>query len=127
MERKTRQRETILETFRTASGPMSPQEVLALAQKNIPDIGIATVYRNIKAFVEHGTLNVVPIPGEPDRYEMAGKKHHHHFFCRKCHKAFEMEGCPGSLKTLAPAGFSVERHEIFLYGCCQRCLSKSKR
>ncbi|HMP90079.1 MAG TPA: transcriptional repressor [Kiritimatiellia bacterium] len=124
MERKTRQRESILETFKSSPGPLSPQEVLDQTKPRLPEIGIATVYRNIKNFVEIGTLHVVPIPGEPDRYELAGKKHHHHFFCRTCHKAFEMEGCPGSLSQLAPEGFKVDQHEIYLYGQCRDCLAK---
>lgn len=124
MERKTRQRESILETFRDSKGPLSPQEVLDLTKPRIPDLGIATVYRNIKTFVENGSLLPVPVPGEPDRYEISGKKHHHHFICRTCHKAFEMEGCPGSLAAMAPPGFKVEEHEIFLYGRCRDCLAK---
>jgi Fur family ferric uptake transcriptional regulator len=126
MERNTRQREYILETFHAADGPLSPQEVLVQTQKNLPQIGIATVYRNIKAFVDSGTVRIVPIPGEPDRYEVAGKKHHHHFVCRVCKKAFELEGCPGSLSSLAPRGFKVESHEIFLYGVCRKCRWKKK-
>lgn len=124
MERKTRQRESILETFRVSSGPLSPQEVLDATKIRMPDIGIATVYRNIKSFVEAGTLKTVPVPGQPDRYELGGKKHHHHFFCRGCQKAFEMEGCPGSLDALAPEGFTVEHHEIYLYGLCKNCQVK---
>jgi len=110
-----------METFRVSSGPLSPQEVLDATKTLMPDIGIATVYRNIKSFVEAGTLKTVPVPGQSDRYELNGKKHHHHFFCRKCQKAFEMEGCPGTLDSLAPEGFKVEHHEIYLYGLCKNC------
>jgi Fur family ferric uptake transcriptional regulator len=124
MERKTRQRSSILEAFQDSSGPMSPQEVLDKAKVNLPELGIATVYRNIKSFVESGSLRTVLLPGQPDRYELAGKKHHHHFFCRTCQRAFEMEGCPGSLDNLAPDGFKTEEHEIYLYGLCKDCAEK---
>jgi Fur family ferric uptake transcriptional regulator len=125
VERKTRQRESILSSFRDSSGPLSPQEVLDATKSNLPEIGIATVYRNIKSFVESGLLQTVPVPGEPDRYEISGKKHHHHFICRVCHKAYEMEGCPGTLSSLAPQGFKVELHEIYLYGVCKHCHDKT--
>lgn len=95
-----------------------------MTHRQMPGLGIATVYRNIKSFVESGMLQVVPVPGEADRYELAGKQHHHHFICVKCDKAYEMEGCPGSLANLAPAGFKVERHEIYLYGRCKDCLKR---
>lgn len=120
-ERKTRQRAQILETFKNSSGPLSPQEVLERTRGQIPDLGIATVYRNIKSFVEKGELRSVPLPGQPDRYEISGKHHHHHFFCRSCQRAFEMEGCPGAMDGLAPEGFKTESHEIFLYGLCREC------
>jgi Fur family ferric uptake transcriptional regulator len=29
--------------------------------------------------------------------------------------------CPGDLAHLAPKGFSVERHELTLYGQCDEC------
>lgn len=121
MERRTRQRASILQVFQQSPGPLSPQEVLERTREQVPDLGIATVYRNIKAFVENGELQAVPVPGQPDRYEPAGKQHHHHFFCRTCRRAFEMEGCPGSLSSLAPEGFTVEQHEIYLFGLCREC------
>lgn len=126
MERKTRQRSSILDVFHDSPGPLSPQEILVKAQRKLPSLGIATVYRNIKSFVEQGALRVVLLPGQPDRYEMAGKKHHHHFFCRVCERAFEMSGCPGSLDKLAPPGFKTEEHEIYLYGLCKDCVRKQK-
>lgn len=125
MERKTRQRSSIIEVFGGSTGPLSPQEIHERARATLPDLGIATVYRNIKAFVESGALRTVPVPGEPDRYELAGKKHHHHFFCRGCQRAFEMEGCPGPLDHLAPEGFKTEEHEIYLYGLCRLCAEKA--
>lgn len=125
MERKTRQREALLETFRISSGPLTPLELLEQTKAMVPDLGIATVYRNIKNFIEAGVLTAVPVPGQPDRYELSGKKHHHHCFCRICHRAFEAEGCPGSMNSLAPQGFKVEGHEIFLYGICKDCQKQS--
>jgi len=122
--RKTRQREKILETFKSSNGPLSPQEVLDRTRLQIPDIGIATVYRNIKSFIEKGELRPVPVPGQADRYELSGKSHHHHFFCRQCQRAFEMEGCPGALDGLAPQGFKTESHEIYLYGLCRDCAAR---
>jgi Fur family transcriptional regulator, ferric uptake regulator len=87
----------------------------------VPSLGIATVYRNVKALLEDGTLRVVNVPGQPDRYERAGKEHHHHFHCRACDGLFEVEACPGGLAALAPDGFRTERHEIILFGLCSQC------
>jgi len=119
--RRTRQRTAILKALVEADRPLSPAELLAHAQRFAPRLGMATVYRNIRRLVDDGELAEVQLPGAPPRYEVARKDHHHHFHCRSCDRVFEVEGCPGPLAGLAPKGFSVEDHEIVLYGTCRDC------
>lgn len=121
MQRKTRQRDAMRDAIRRAGRPLSPQEILEHTQEAVPNLGMATVYRNIKALVESRWLKVVELPGAPDRYELADMGHHHHFHCRSCDRVFDVEGCPGDLTTMAPDGFELESHEIVLYGRCQAC------
>ena len=121
MRRKTQQRQAIREALQEADRPLSPQEIHEGAGRSVEGLGIATVYRNVKAMVEEGYLRAVELPGAPSRYELAGKEHHHHFHCRRCDRVFEVEECPGSLRDLAPEGFEPESHEIILYGLCPEC------
>ncbi len=120
-QRNTKQRETIRQVIEDEDRPLSPQEILDSAQQEIPGLGQATVYRTIKLGVEEGWLQTVALPGEPDRYEPAGKDHHHHFECIACGRVFDIEGCPPGIKTLLPKGFTLTRHEIMLYGLCDAC------
>jgi Fur family transcriptional regulator, ferric uptake regulator len=119
--RHTSQRSAIREAFACTPRPLGPGEVLTLAKKSVPGLGIATVYRNLSALVKVGWLVPVAMPGEPPRYERAGKGHHHHFHCRRCGGVFEIEGCPGKLHRLVPRGFKLESHELLLAGLCERC------
>ena len=119
--RKTRQKEAIRSAFITADRPLSPEETLAYAQRQVDGISIATVYRNIGALVEDKWLMPVEIPGESTRYEVAGKEHHHHFHCNACGKVFEMQGCNIQVKPKLPTGFRVTGHEFFVYGVCADC------
>jgi Fur family transcriptional regulator, ferric uptake regulator len=121
MQRETRQRRAIREALEQAGHPLSPKEVLEAAGRAVETLGIATVYRNLKAFQEEGWIESVELPGEPPRYEVAGKGHHHHFHCRRCDRLYEVEGCPGNLASVTPAGFEVESHEFVLYGLCEGC------
>src|SRR3989475_11290978 len=105
MERDTRQRRAIRRVIEEADRPLSPHEVLKVAQVYTPRLGIATVYRTLKALVEEGWLVQVGLPGEPPRYETATKSHHHHFQCRTCGQGYEIEGCPEDLQPLVPSGF----------------------
>lgn len=122
MERKTRQRDAIRQVFEANEHPMGPHEILQAAQELAPGIGIATVYRTLKSLTKKGWLTAVELPGEPQRYEIAGKGHHHHFICRTCDRAFEIEGCLTNLKRLVPQGFQIDRHDVVLYGACKTCV-----
>jgi Fur family ferric uptake transcriptional regulator len=121
MERNTRQRAAIREAIAQAGRPLLPQEVLDAAQAGAPGLSIATVYRNIRALLDEGEVQPVVLPGENPRYELAGHAHHHHFQCRACQRVFEVEACPGDLSDLAPSGFTVEDHDLTLYGRCKDC------
>ena len=97
--------------------------MLETAQRTSPGLGIATVYRTLKTWVEEGGLTQVDLPGEAPRYEATGKQHHHHFHCRSCDRVYELEGCPENLRSLTPPGFTLEAHEVVLYGRCAACLA----
>jgi Fur family transcriptional regulator, ferric uptake regulator len=121
MERNTRQRTAIREAIAQAGRPLLPQEVLDAAQAAAPGLSIATVYRNLRALLDEGELRSVMLPGENARYELAGIGHHHHFQCLQCQRVFEVTACPGNLAALAPPGFTVEDHDLTLYGRCSDC------
>lgn len=126
MERSTRQRTAIRTAIDAAGRPLSPQEVLEAAQAEVPALGLATIYRNLKQMVDAGEILVVMLPGESPRYEAARHEHHHHFQCTNCKRVFDVHDCPGDLAKLAPKGFTVERHEITLYGLCDQCLQPAR-
>ena len=126
-QRNTRQRSAIRSAFQRAGTPLSPQQVLDAAQAEVGGLGIATVYRNIKALVEEGWLVPVDLPGEPTVYEEAGKAHHHHFRCDSCTRVFELSGCEVNISRLTKSGFSVRHHEVVLYGLCAECRGNNHR
>jgi Fur family ferric uptake transcriptional regulator len=121
MQRNTAQRQAIQRVIREADRPLGPEEICESAKTHCPGIGIATVYRAVREMVESGELTVVNLPGDAARYEIAGQGHHHFFFCRNCKKTFNIDGCPGNLKKIIPADFTLEEHEIILYGLCDVC------
>lgn len=121
VERDTSQRRAIRQVFREADRPLSTHEVLAAAQQIKSNIGIATVYRTLKLLLECGWLSTIRLPGEPPRYEIAAKPHHHHFLCRKCGQAFEVPGSDDLLAAIVPPGYRLEGHDLVLRGLCAKC------
>ena len=123
----TLQRRALRAAFARADRPLSPEEVLAEARRAAPRLGLATVYRNLRTLVGEGWLVEVALPGAPNRYEIAGKHHHHHFRCRLCDRVFEVDGCPPDLRALLPRGFRLESHDITLIGRCPACAKSAAR
>lgn len=122
MQRDTRQRKAIRKVFDERNRPLTPDEVLELGQALVPSLGLATVYRNVKALTAEGWLAEVELPGGGLRFERAERPHHHHFLCRTCDRAFDVHECPEAIHTMAPEGFEVEDHEVILFGRCSSCV-----
>ena len=120
--RDTSQRRAIREAVEGAGRPLSATEILSAARRVVPGLGIATVYRAVRRMQDEGALRQVDLPGDAPRYEASGKDHHHHFHCRSCARVYEVEACPGEFAMPAPPGFSVEDHDVILYGRCPACL-----
>ena len=121
MERNTNQRRAICRVIEDAGRPMGPGEIFESARKQAPGLGIATVYRTIKRLLDESYLAQVELPGEAPRYELSGKSHHHHFRCTGCNRVFDCDGCPNVFKQIVPKGFSMDSHELFLFGRCTEC------
>ncbi|MEM7246772.1 MAG: transcriptional repressor [Acidobacteriota bacterium] len=125
-DRKTKQRDAILAAIERLGRPLKAQEILDEASGELPGLGLATVYRNIRRLVESGWLAEVEVMGEGKRYERAGKHHHHHFHCQDCDRLFELEDCPDvDFASLLPEGFRLAAHELVLTGSCASCERQS--
>ena len=124
-QRGTRQRRAICRVLEEAVGPLSPQDVHRAARAQVPDLGIATVYRALKELEDAGWLESVAVAGLATRYECAGRNHHHHFRCDGCDRLFDLSGCTHAidLGLSTPPGFVVSGHEVVIHGLCRDCVA----
>lgn len=124
----THQRRIIFRAVTAAPGHYSPEEVYAKVRAEIPSISLATVYKNLKTFVEagilrevsphHGTMRVDPtlVP-------------HHHFVCRACKSITDIDAKlldPVRVRRVPP-GFTVEQFRVDIVGMCDKCSRKSQQ
>lgn len=119
--RNTAQRAAIRDVLVRRGQPMGPHDILAEARRLVPSLGMATVYRTLNQLIAQGDCRAVHLPGEATRYEVASPSHHHYFNCRHCGGVFTLHACPGGFERLLPAGFTLEAHELVLYGHCPDC------
>jgi len=116
-QRETRQRRAIREAFDSAGRPLSPKEVLDIASTKVPNLGIATVYRNIRTLVDQEELAVVEIPGQSPRYSRANGSKTPLLFCTRTNRLFhlEPEGVQVAIPRL-PENFQMQDYDLIVYG-----------
>ena len=124
MKRDTRQRDAIRNALIKAGRPLSVDEILGLAKNEVTSLGIATVYRNLKALQLEGCIAQIDLPGQPPRWEMSLKCHHHYFLCRTCDRLLEIDECLDGITRLLPEGYTLDDHYILLRGQCDVCTRK---
>jgi Fur family ferric uptake transcriptional regulator len=124
--RRTRQREAINLAFQTTLRPLHASEVLANAKEQVPELGLATVYRTLKLMVSEGTLSEVRLRSGATRYEPADRHHKCFFYCESCKRAFPIE-TPNMQEIIeaqaldTPEGFQLKHCEVTLVGACEEC------
>jgi Fe2+ or Zn2+ uptake regulation protein len=119
----THQRQVIWETLMDMHDHPSPETVYDRVKKRIPSISLATVYKNVNTFIEHGLVGEVSLHRGSSRIE-TNVDPHHHFVCTRCRNIFDFDEDyldPPQLKKRAPAGFRIHRYYIEVQGLCRKC------
>lgn len=125
--RNTRQREEILDAFFSADRHITADNLYALVKKKDPEIGYATVHRNLKLMCESGLAEEIKVGNNKTRYEQRyghGHEHHDHLICTKCGKFIEVrdERIERLQERLADINdFTPVRHKLEIYGLCNKC------
>ena len=106
----------------TAQHP-TPEETFDQVRKEIPSISLATIYKNIKTFLDAGLLREVSTPGQTMRLD-ANLASHHHLVCACCGTILDLSEdsvAPVHLKKTLPRGFRVESCNVSFLGFCSQC------
>lgn len=123
--RQTKQRETILDAFLSSGRHITAAELHERILRQHPEIGFATVQRNLNLFCESGIAEEIKIGRQKTRYEQKlGHEHHDHLICLKCGSFIEVKDTKIEKlqERLAEANdFKPLRHKLEIYGLCSSC------
>lgn len=123
--RNTQQREIILDAFLSAKKHITIEELFHLIKAKHPEIGYATVHRNLSLLCESGIAEEMKIGNQKARYEPKFEQEHHdHLICMKCGRFIEVhdEKIEHLQEKLAEANdFRPVRHKLEIYGYCSGC------
>lgn len=119
--RLTKQREVILDYLHSVTCHPTAETVHAEVKQIIPDISLATVYRNLKYLVENGFILQINTNDGKSRYD-GNSQYHFHFICKSCGKVYDIWQV--SKKIAADVKFlgQVDTIECNAYGICKQCL-----
>jgi len=120
----SRKREAIISKLRSTKTHPTAQWIFDELKNDHPDIGIATVYRNLGEFRESGEIvSLGPINGV-ERFD-AETTRHDHFICESCGAIIDVPNQPGCDRTYpnlpTELAFEVTKHHTTYYGRCIDC------
>jgi Fur family transcriptional regulator, ferric uptake regulator len=123
--RNTHQREIILDEFLTADRHITVEELFNVIKDKHPDIGYATVHRNLSLLCESGIAEEMKIGNQKARFEPKfDKEHHDHLICLKCGRFLEVHDTKIEKlqeKLAEDNDFKPVRHKLEIYGYCKMC------
>lgn len=115
--RQTRQRAAIRETLLQHANPLNPKQIHNLASKSYPNLGIATVYRNLSKMLEDGEIEPVHLPGQMPHYSSPRQKKHALLFCKESKQVQVLDSEEINIKLPdIPDHFELEGYEVVLHG-----------
>lgn len=127
--RMTPQRYAILSfLLESMTHPTADEIYRALADK-FPSMSVATVYNNLKVFIEAGLVRELTYGDASSRFD-ADMSEHYHAICNNCGKIADFEFPPLTEIEHAAAshtGFQVHGHRMEVYGVCSDCAEAAER
>ena len=123
IQRYSKQRETILQYLRSVTCHPTAETVYLQVRKEIPNISLGTVYRNLNQLAEEGTILRLTANNGADYYD-GFIQPHLHILCTRCGKIDDiMESLGESLDHLAKeaTNYTALSHSLHFYGICPEC------
>ena len=85
MKNYSKQREAILNALRSTDTHPTAAQVYAMVKKELPNISLGTVYRNLDALTQSGDILGISV-GDGNTHFDGDSSHHLHLHCNKCGK-----------------------------------------
>jgi len=130
MQKKSKQREGILQVLSVKNFHPTADDIFEAMKRDFPNLGIATVYRNLDLLTGHGKIVKIDVPGDSAHYD-GNVEEHYHIICTKCGTIedvwidLDLEEHI-NLKKAIP-GYKITGYRIAFRGICKKCKSKNTK
>ena len=119
-----RKRDAILHCVRSTDAHPSADWVFEHVKEQIPDISLATVYRNLSLFKEQGLITSLGTVNGVERFD-GNTEPHVHFICTQCGNVQDLPeiSVPEELNSAVAqsSGGRVDNCQLSFTGICGEC------
>ncbi|MBE7062237.1 MAG: transcriptional repressor [Clostridia bacterium] len=123
MQKRSRQRDLLLEILRSTTCHPDADWVFARMREQMPNVSLGTVYRNLSRLAEEGIILKLDVGQNADRFDGCINPHYH-LACKGCGAVVDMPmAYTPNLNAAAEAesGCEIEGHALLFYGKCPSC------
>jgi len=123
MQRKTKQKEAILGLLKGTTSHPTADWIYTQVKREIPNISLGTVYRNLKLLRESGEISELDFSGTFSRFD-GNPANHYHFRCELCGRVFDLDKPVNEeidKKVAEKTGFKILCHRLEFHGLCKEC------
>lgn len=120
----TAQRRLIYKIILESDEHPTAERIYELAKHEMPSIGLATVYRNLRLMMEAGEIRHIAVHGGADRYDRTLAPHDH-CFCTKCGRVSDCS-ISGMMDFLQEqTGFTPLSYALNVMYVCDECKKRA--
>jgi Fur family ferric uptake transcriptional regulator len=122
-QRKTRQREVILDELRHAKDHPTAAQLYKRVRSRVPRISLGTVYRNLERLAQAVEVRRLDLGGAETRFD-ADLSPHDHIRCLACGRLDDLHENQYGLSGDTPrelGGYAVEDYRLEFRGLCPTC------
>lgn len=125
-QRHSKKRDAILECVCSTDLHPTAEWVYSQLKPRFSDLSLGTVYRNLAAFKEDGTITSLGAVDGTERFERNCRPHAH-FICSRCRRIYDVEDfrIPESLTASVKCG-DVEESSVTFTGVCRECKTQTE-
>lgn len=127
--RYSKQREAILDIVMTSCNHPAARMIYDIVRKQIPNVSLGTVYRNLNTLVDMGLIIRIPMKDGNDRFDKTIIKHNH-ICCEICNKVIDINTNISSSefhKIENETGFKITDCNFNIKGICNNCIKERNK
>lgn len=125
--RKSKQRDAIYAELASRSDHPTAEQIYFSLKPEMPNISLATVYRNLRKLTEMGKI-ITLYTDTSDHFD-ATVKPHYHLYCTKCNRIYDLD-----MPLIPEIDVAAEQCEegkinsysLVFHGICRHCLNQSE-